>query len=90
MTITWGDGASVVFEPSDFLPSSGDLFTALDADHGTLRLDSARETIDFRGGNFDLGDLPEGPQPVTITIALGSDEREVSVRMVRKGKKLKY
>ncbi|HEX5009220.1 MAG TPA: hypothetical protein VFY71_02370 [Planctomycetota bacterium] len=53
-------------------------------------LDYKKETITLKAKGVDLGDFDQGPQPVDVTLGLGDDLREVSVRMVRKNKLLKY
>jgi hypothetical protein len=53
-------------------------------------LDYKKETITIKAKGVDLGDFDEGPQPVDVTLGLDDDFRQVSVRMVRKNKLLKY
>jgi len=85
-----GLGGTIRRAPEDFLVD-GDRFTGSSPlGQGTVVLDYARETLELRARGLDLGDLPEGPQPITVTVVVGEDSREVGVRMVRKGKRLKY
>jgi hypothetical protein len=53
-------------------------------------LDYRRETlkISVKGGN--LGAFADGAQSVRVVVTLGGDTREVRVRMVRAGAKLRY
>ena len=53
-------------------------------------LDYKKETITIKAKGVDLGEFDEGPQPVDVTLGLDDDFRQVSVRMVRKNKLLKY
>ena len=54
-----------------------------------------RVIVDYRrgrvlaaGGGSDFGDLAPGAQPLRFTLYLGAAERSVTVRAVRRGKKL--
>ena len=53
-------------------------------------LDYLRETIAVKAKGVYLGAFGEGAASVAIRIGLGTDSREVRVRMGRKGKKLVY
>ena len=53
-------------------------------------LNYARETITVAGSGLDLGTFVQGGNAVTVAIGIGSDAREVKIRMARKGGGLKY
>ena len=55
-----------------------------------MNLDFAKERIAVRGGNVDLGDVPEGPVSLLLIVTIDGEERAVQVRAVRKTKVLKY
>jgi hypothetical protein len=76
---------------SDFV-KQGDRFVFKGAPGGltSVILDYKKETITVKAKGVDLGEFDQGPQPVDVTLGLGDDLREVSVRMVRKNKLLKY
>ena len=71
-----------------------EMVTRVLADYGleasSSTVDYLRELVTIKGRNLDLGAFPEGAQAVEITVRIGTDERAVRVRMVRKGKSLKY
>ena len=54
-------------------------------------LNYLRETLSVNVKKVSLGDgFVEGPQPVVVKVRLGASSREVRVRMVRRGKQLRY
>lgn len=53
-------------------------------------LDYLRETVTVKAKGVELGELVEGPVSLSVTLRVGLDVREVTVRMVRKAKSLKY
>ena len=53
-------------------------------------LDYLRETVTVTAKGVDLGPDGQEPQPVDVTLQLGADVRTVSVRLVAKGKALRY
>lgn len=53
-------------------------------------LDYAKERIAVKGKNVDLGDVPNGPQPLLLILTRDDDERAVLVRSSRTGKALRY
>lgn len=55
-----------------------------------VALNYAKERISVRGGDIDLGNVPEGPAPLLLIYRQGEDVRAVLVRAVRKGKSFKY
>jgi hypothetical protein len=57
---------------------------------GMCRLDYGKEQMTVKAKGIDLGTFAEGPQPVVVVLSVGTDERAVGVRMVKKGKGLKY
>jgi hypothetical protein len=78
--------------PSSAFVKKGDQFV-FKGDIGGLTsivLDYLRETVTVKGKGLDLGEYVEGPQPVSVMLGVGLETREVSVRMVRKKKSLKY
>ncbi len=50
----------------------------------------AKERVSVRGGDVDLGGIPEGPIPLLLIFEQGDDVRAVFVRGARKKKILKY
>jgi hypothetical protein len=78
--------------PAASFTKKGDVFTFKGNIGGITKVvvNYARETITVAGSGLDLGSFPQGGSAVTVTIAIGSDTRELAVRMARKGAGLKY
>jgi len=55
-----------------------------------ISLNYAKERISVRGGDVDLGNVPEGPIPLLLIYEQGDDVRAVFVRGARRNKILKY
>jgi hypothetical protein len=91
LALDFGENFTAAVPGSDF-KKKGDRFTFKGPPGGltSVVLDYLRETFNMKGKGVDLGAFADGPQAVTVTIGLGTDVREVSVRMVKKGKSLKY
>jgi hypothetical protein len=90
-SLEFGASFEATLPGSDF-QKKGDHFTFKGPSGGLTStvLDYLRETVSVKAKGVDLGSFVDGPQAVTVTVGLGGDVREVSVRMVRKGKALKY
>lgn len=90
-SLDFGTGFTASVPSSDF-EKKGDRFLFKGTPGGltSVVLDYKKETITVKAKGVDLGDFEEGPQPVDVTLGLDDDLRQVSVRMVRKGKLLKY
>lgn len=78
--------------PSSAFVKQGDRFVFKGEAGGltSLVLDYRRETAMVKAKGITLGDYAEGPQAVSVTLGVGLQVREVALRMVRKGKSLKY
>jgi len=89
--LDFGENFEATLAGSDF-QKKGDRFSFKGPPGGltSVVLDYLRETVSVKGKGVDLGAFADGPQPVTVSVGLGGDVREVSVRMVKKGKSLKY
>ena len=53
-------------------------------------LDYAREMVKIKGKRLDLGSFAEGANAVLVSVRVGSEERAIRVRMIRKGARLRY
>jgi len=84
-------GTKYVIAASEFT-RTGDRFEYRGAAGGiTLcQLDYAKEQMKVKGKGLDLGAFSEGPQAVLVVLSVGTNERAVRVRMVKKGKSLRY
>jgi hypothetical protein len=91
LTIRFGPTYVATIPAASFV-KKGDRFTFTGPAGGvtSATLDYAKETITVKAKNVDLGAFADGPGPVEVAVALGSDSRAVTVRMVRKKTSLKY
>lgn len=75
--------------PGGGFTKQGDRFTAM-AGGAQVVLDYGHELLTVRARHVDLGAFADGAQPVTVALGLGDDSRANDVRMVHKGKALRY
>jgi len=88
--IRFGDATFSV--PAASFTRKGDRFDHRGAAPGITRLilDYGRETIKVKGKGLDLGAWPDGPCPAEISIRVGDESYAVGVRVVKKGRSLRY
>jgi len=91
LVVGFGDDFVAAVPGASFV-RDGDRFV-FQGDAGGVRsavLDFLRETVTVKAKGVDLGVFEDGAQAVGIRVELGSDSREVRVRMGRKGTRLVY
>lgn len=91
LTVTMGEGFTETI-PTGAFERRGDKY-AYKGDPGGIGkavLDYRKEKLNVAGKKVEVGDFPEGPQPVRITIQLGDEELTVICRLVRAGTNLRY
>ena len=89
--VRFGDAFGATIPAASFT-SRGDKYVFKGASGGLTSVvaDYRRETITVRAKGIDLGSFVEGTQSVRVSIALGSDRRDVLLRMVKKRDALRY
>lgn len=91
VTVRLGDTFTATV-PAGSFTRQGDKYVFKGAVGGVSSIvaDYKRETISVAAKGIDLGAFTDGPQAVLVSIALGSDRRDVRLRMVKKGHALRY
>ncbi|MHC4471943.1 MAG: hypothetical protein ACYS99_13370, partial [Planctomycetota bacterium] len=89
--VRFGESLEVVVPAADFV-ERGDRFE-FKGDVGGITLvvlDYAKEIVKIKGKGLDLGAFAEGANTVLVSVRIGTEDRAVRVRMVRKGSNLRY
>jgi hypothetical protein len=89
--VRFGENLEVVIPAADFV-KKGDRFEFKGDVQGITRvvLDYAKEMVKIAGKGLDLGAFAEGASAVHVSVRVGSEEKAIRVRMVRKGARLRY
>lgn len=90
LTIGFGESFRTTIPSAAFRRTGGRFTVAGGPGSPGVQLDFRREVMTVVARAVDLGAFVEGPQPVSVTVRLGDDERVNAVRMVRTGRRLRY
>lgn len=91
VTIRFADADAVLVPAGSFVRKGARYRFRGDVDGiSAVDLDYGRERLTVKGAGLALGDYPDGSHVVSVRLAVGEEQRDATVRMVSKRKKLRY